>query len=163
MPLAPPAAAVLFVCWVGWDYSWSIRDLHEEKKALFECNWLALTGMTLSRHTLKFFFVFIFSFFSATRVSPINSLCPNLSSSQTDSLRKSKRVWIILICSTFKRVNQGHLKFDTWTEGFKVWLWCEVSTWGSCAACPHLSGHGRWASHSTWGCGCSSKSLCAAC
>lgn len=49
---------------------------------------VSLTGTTLSRQTLKFFFWFIFSFFSATRVSPINSLCPNLSSSQTESLWK---------------------------------------------------------------------------
>lgn len=38
-----------------------------------------------------------------------------------------------------------------------------VFTWGSYAACRHLSDRGRWASHSTQGCECFSRSLCAAC
>lgn len=51
-----------------------------------------LTGITRSKQTLKFFFWSNFSFFKATRVSPINSLCPNLSSSLTESLKTDTSV-----------------------------------------------------------------------
>lgn len=46
----------------------------------------ALTGITLSRQMLKFFFWLALSFFKATLVSPMNSLWPNLSSSHTEIL-----------------------------------------------------------------------------
>lgn len=52
----------------------------------------ALTGITRSRQMLKFFLWLDFSFLSENRVSPINSLWPNLSSSQTEILRSPKRV-----------------------------------------------------------------------
>lgn len=45
-----------------------------------------LTGITLSKQMLKFFFWLALSFFKETRVSPINSLWPNLSSSHTEIL-----------------------------------------------------------------------------
>lgn len=52
----------------------------------------ALTGITRSRQMLKFFLWLDFSFLSENLVSPINSLWPNLSSSQTEILRSPKRV-----------------------------------------------------------------------
>lgn len=52
----------------------------------------ALTGITRSRQILKFFLWFGFSFLSENLVSPINSLWPNLSSSQTEILRPTEEV-----------------------------------------------------------------------
>lgn len=52
----------------------------------------ALTGITRSRQMLKFFLWFGFSFLSENLVSPMNSLWPNLSSSQTEILRSTKGV-----------------------------------------------------------------------
>lgn len=52
----------------------------------------ALTGITRSRQMLKFFLWFGFSFLSENLVSPINSLWPNLSSSQTEILRSTEGV-----------------------------------------------------------------------
>lgn len=46
-----------------------------------------LTGMTRSRQILKFFLWLGFSFLRENLVSPINSLWPNLSSSQTEILQ----------------------------------------------------------------------------
>lgn len=132
----------------------TVGHLHGEGEGLFNRNRVLLTGATLSRHTLKFLFWFIFSFFNATRVSPINSLCPNLSSSQTESLWSHKDSY------TLKRSDQRPtcLKRTQCVSGQG-----SASTWGSYAACPRLSGRDRWASRSTLGCGCFSGSLCAAC
>lgn len=56
---------------------------------------LWLTGITRSKQTLKFFFWLNVSFFRATRVSPMNSLCLNVSSSLTESLKTNKFLWTL--------------------------------------------------------------------
>lgn len=90
MPRDEPVVPVRFI----WGGEGKRRECHEQLGASFsdlqsksdEEMPRELTGITLSKQMLKFFFWLALSFFKETRVSPINSLWPNLSSSHTEIL-----------------------------------------------------------------------------